>query len=332
MMENEKIGFFERIKIAVVKLENYNKFLGEKTSVAVKYFFLIVLILAIVMGAVETYGIMKMINKGYSYIQNELPDFSYENGELKFAENIIAHDEEFDLYMITDTEEEVSSEKMQEYEDTIKSNGLIFLKDKVIYRVGNNNQEYEYKKVAEGYNLETLDKNMLIEKINSVGLFGIATTIFLIMTFSLYTVEIVTIFLDWLMITFFAFIVSKICGIFINFKACFNIAIYALTLPIILTGLYNIAYFIFNFSTEYFRVVYLLISYVYIVAVILMIKSDLVKQQIEVAKVVEVQKEVHDELNEQKDEDKKDDKKEEKDSENENTNNDLNGEPDGSEI
>ena len=79
------MGFFSRIKIAVAKLEEYSLFLEEKVSVSVKYFFLIVLIFAVVMALVQTYEIMKMIRKGVLYIQNELPDFSYEEGNLTFS-------------------------------------------------------------------------------------------------------------------------------------------------------------------------------------------------------------------------------------------------------
>ena len=63
--ENKKIGFFARIKIAVTKLEDYGLFLGEKTSTAIQYFFLIVLFLSLVMGIVQTYSVMQMVNKGY---------------------------------------------------------------------------------------------------------------------------------------------------------------------------------------------------------------------------------------------------------------------------
>ena len=86
--ENKKIGFFTRVKIAVTKLENYGVFLEEKISIAMKYFFLIVLILSAVIAVFQTYDMMKVMQKGYQYVQNELPDFSYENGNLQFSERI----------------------------------------------------------------------------------------------------------------------------------------------------------------------------------------------------------------------------------------------------
>ena len=133
----------------------------------------------------------------------------------------------------------------------------------------------------------------------------------------------------------FALIVAKVCRISMNLKHCFNISIYALTLSIILSMLYNVAYIMLGFYTEYFRLVYLLISYVYVVAVILMIKSDLIKQQIELTKIVEVQKQVHEELKDSEEEDKKENKKperEDKPKEEKPEGSVSKDEPDGSEI
>lgn len=334
--ENKKVGFFSRVKIAVTKLENYGMFLEEKTSVAVKYFFLIVLILTVVMAGVQTFSIMKMVNKGYQYIKDEMPDFSYKDEKLLFSEIVNAYDEEFDIYMIADTSETVDEKNMQEYKDKIKSNGMIFLKDKVIYKSGNDEIEYKYSEFASQYAVDSLDKAKLMEEIDTIGMIGIAVAIFGVIVMGLYIIQLISIFMDWLVITIFAFISARICRINMNFKHSFNISIYALTLPIILTMLYNVAYYLAGFYTEYFRMVYLLISYVYIVAVILMIKSDLLKQQIEVAKVVEEQKKVHEELNnpEEKEEDKKENKKPENDDKEEKNSEDDNvaGEPDGSEI
>lgn len=329
--KKEKLGFFSRVRIAVTKLENYGIFLEEKTSIAVKYFFLIVLVLAICMATVETYSFMKIVSKGYTYIKNELPDFSYTNGNLEFSKNVQSYDSEFDLYMIADTSSDLSGETLKEYKNNIKSIGIIFLKDKAVYLYGNNEVEYVYTDLSKEYGIDNIDRQGLIEKIDSIGMIGIATTIFIMLLIGLYILQLFSIFMDWIIISIFAFVVARICKINMTYKHVWNISIYALTFPIILTIIYNVAYYLIGFYTDYFRMVYLLISYIYVVAVILMIKSDLIRQQIEVQKIIEVQKQVHEEL---KEDNNKDEQKEPKDEESdENKIDDLgNQEPDGSEI
>ncbi len=333
-MENQtkKIGFFSRIKIAVTKLENYGIFLEEKSSVAIKYFFLIVLCLTFVMALVETYTVMQMVSKGYEYMKSELPDFSYADGNLKFTQEVKAYDEEYDFYMITDTADEISQEKLQEYKNDVKSMGIIFLKDKVIYKAGGSEAEYQYRDFVEQYGFENLDKAKLIEEIDKIGLVGIAATLFMMLMFSVYIFQVVNVFMDWMIMCIFSFFTARIFRISIQMKHAWNISIYALTLSIILTMLYNIAYYLTGFYTEYFRVVYLLIAYVYVVAVISMIKSDLIRQQIEVAKIVEMQKQIQEEPNEpeQENPDQPEKKKNKKDEENKEDT--IDEEPDGSEI
>lgn len=336
--ENRKIGFFSRVKIAVAKLENYSMFLEEKISVAVKYFFLIVLILSLVMGAVETYSVMKMVHKGYQYLCNEMPDFWYEDGRITWQEEVTAYDEEFDFYMITDSSDNLSDEKMKEYRNTIKSIGIVLLKDKVIYKTGTDEVAYKYSDFLSEYGVDTMNKEALIQEVDSLGMLGIAATIFLLIVVSLYMIQVISIFMDWVVISIFAYLASRICRINMLFKSAFNISIYALTLSIILSMLYNIAYYIGGFYTEYFRLVYLLISYIYVVAAILMMKSDLLRQHVEVTQIVEEQKKIHEELEnpETKEEEKKQHKKpEKKEGEKEEKSNEDtvgNGEPDGSEI
>ncbi len=335
--ENKKIGFFARIKIAVTKLEDYGLFLGEKTSTAIQYFFLIVLFLSLVMGIVQTYSVMQMVNKGYHYIQKEMPDFSYQNESLQFSENVSAYDEEFDFYMIADTSNDLSQEQMKEYRNKIKSVGIILLKDKAIYKSGLQEVEYRYSDFLNQYGMDNFDKTRFLQEIDSIGMWGIAITIFLLIVVGIYIIQVISIFMDWLVMSVFAVIAARICRIIMPFKAGFNISIYALTLSIILSMVYNIAYYLIGFYTEYFRLVYLLISYVYVVAAILMMKSDLLKQQAEVGKIIDVQKKIHEESEnpEQTEEDKKENKKpEEKDKKNEKDPDDhaVNGEPDGSEI
>ena len=330
--QNKKIGFFSRVKIAVTQLENYGIFLEEKSSIAIKYFFLIVLCLAFVMALVETYTVMQMVSKGYEYMKNELPDFLYADGNLQFEKEVQAYDEEYDFYMITDTAESIAQEKLQEYKNDVKSMGIIFLKDKAIYKAGGSETEYQYRDFVEQYGFENLDKEKLIEEIDRIGLVGIAATLFIMLIFSVYIFQVVNVFMDWMIMYIFTFVTARICRIAIQMRHAWNISIYTLTLSIILSMLYHVAYYLTGFYTEYFRVVYLLVAYVYVVAVILMIKSDLIRQQIEVARILEMQKQIQEEPEEREQEnpDKPEKKKNKKDEENKEDT--IDEEPDGSEI
>lgn len=114
------------------------------------------------------------------------------------------------------------------------------------------------------------------------------------------------------------------------------LSIYASTLSTILTVVYSICRMCFGVYIDVFDVLYMIISYIYITAVILLIRAELIKKQVEVIRIINQKREsekkqsIDDNVKEEKEEKKEDkehkeDKEDEKKEEN---NGDLN-EPDG---
>ena len=85
--------------------------------------------------------------------------------------------------------------------------------------------------------------------------------------------------------------------------------VHALTLPIILNILYIILNAFTGYTIKYFQIMYTAISYIYMVAAILIIKSDYIKRQMELDKLKSEQEKVRAELDRQKEEDRKEEEK-----------------------
>ena len=145
------------------------------------------------------------------------------------------------------------------------------------------------------------------------------------------------------MISIVGYITAWLLKIKMRYVAVFNMTIYALTLSTILNILYLIVNILFNFTIEYFGIMYVTVATIYLIAAIFILKTDLIKKQAEVMKIVEAQQIVKKELEEQekekqeeqkekeerqkKDKEDSEDKKEEKKEEKENAKHD---EPEGS--
>lgn len=338
----EKIGFFKRIKIAVFKLEEYGVFLGERLSKSFKYFFLLILLLTVVMVATGAYDFYNMLNTGFSYVKNELPEFSYSDGKLNFEKNVEAYDRDYEFKLYINTDDEVSSETLTSYKDDIYSvqDGLILLKDKVIYIAQGNLFENTYEEIINMYNLNISNKQDFVNLIDSVGISNIVIIYAVSSFISVYLLNVIYILLDLVVIAAFGYVASRICGIKFKVAPMITLSIYSLTLSIILTGIYNVVLVLTGFVIKYFEIMYLLIAYVYIIAAIFMIKYDLIKQTEELQKIIEVQKQVKREAEESLEEKEKT-KDEEKEEENKKDNKEDspvevpkedNKEPDGSEI
>lgn len=129
----------------------------------------------------------------------------------------------------------------------------------------------------------------------------------------LYIIYLIQIILDTLLLSVVGYLLSKIINVKFKYKSIFNMSPYALTLSIILYMIYIIVNLFTGFTIKYFEIAYNAIAYIYIATAMLMIKSDLIKQQMEVGKIIQEQKRIREEKkNEEEQEQEKKQPKEQK--------------------
>lgn len=157
----------------------------------------------------------------------------------------------------------------------------------------------------------------------------------------MFIIQLSSTLVDIIVLSIFGYIVSLITKIRLKYTAIYNIAAYALTLSIIL----NIIYFAVNsfcgFTIQYFEIMYTTLATIYITAAILLIRSDVIKKQIELNKIIEEQVKVRQELEkqeeerkekEEKDKQKREEEKNRKKKEKEDENGNLGEEPEGNNV
>ena len=89
-----------------------------------------------------------------------------------------------------------------------------------------------------------------------------------------------SILVDSLVLAALGFIISRLVGLRIRFAANFSMGVHALTLSIILNIIYIIVNSITGITVKYFQLMYTLISYIYVVASILIIRSEFIKNKL----------------------------------------------------
>ena len=129
---------------------------------------------------------------------------------------------------------------------------------------------------------------------------------------------------DVFSLSLFGIITCIFAKIKMNYKALFNMSIYAFTLSIILRTVYFAITTLTTFRIKYFDIMYIAIAYISLAAAIFIIKSNVIKQHLELMKIIEESKEKIEEKipirKKTKDEENEDDKDEdEKEEENNNT-------------
>ena len=281
----QKMNFFKRLGIAIFHLERYGEFLLEKWQVALIYFIILVFIMSVATAGSQIYNICKMIPKGIAYIENDLPDFKFENNTLKFDKPIEAYDEEFNFRLFIDTSEE-QSKSVDQYKNSFREDdsGILLFNDRAFFVVdyglnGMRPTEFKYSDYADYIGkLNITDKASLLEYIEVVyvpfAIFSVFLEIVLINFIGFFVITLLM-----LMSTIaFGYIASFMCSIRMKFKPMFVLAVYSSSLSILLCSVYYVINTITGFTMKHYDLVYSLISYVYMIAAILMIKYDLIKQ------------------------------------------------------
>ena len=343
--EVKGMGFFKKVKYSIFNIEKYPEMATEGIGNTLSYIAKLVMILAVVLSVWTLYQTYQMINEGTSYLENEFPDFSYSDGTLTVdsEEAIIIENEQFGKIIVdtnTDSEETINQylNQINEY-----GTGALILKNRAVLKnitmIGE--VSYNYQESFNSINLTEFSKQDVVNYVQNGEINSLYFSVFIslfIYSFAMYFIN-----------TLWYAIIIGIVGYFtmwmlkmkMRFVAVFNMTIYALTLSTILNILYLIVNMLFNFTIEYFRIMYITVATIYLLAAIFILKTDLMKKQAEVMKIVEAQQIVKKELEEQEKEDKKEkeerkkeDKKEEKKDEEtkkeENKGNVKNDEPEGS--
>ena len=262
----------------------------------------------------------------------------------KFAQGEIVV---FDEFAMDAPKTKVMADLFKKFEAENDATGvtIYFFKNQIVMRTKVDNIDtkispYTYKDFVQNYagnDVKSFSKTQLIEYMRSSKMNNFYGKYMISSFISLLLVEIMITLIDALEIAAFGWLTTMITRIRIRFVAIYNMAVYALTLPMILNMLYIIVNYFTTFTISYFQVAYITIAYIYLAAVIFLLKDDLLKKLEEVEKIKKEQEKVREEIKEQED-NKEPESKEEKEPKNEDKTDDENKdapndqEPDGSEA
>ena len=299
MEKTKKIGFFKRFKMAIFELENYIDFLNEKLSKSLIFSLKLVILLSFIMAVSNVIFVYAKYNSPDNYLNEVIPEFIYEKSELKIDEN-----------------ETKSNEKKQ----------MAQIMKQVVPSITNILGDGTYTKADLIHYVQDNQKTI-------VG-FGV-TAIFI--------ENILDLYIMWLMVAVLTSFIGWIDLVFLKIKMkyskLFTLSIYASTLSVILTVIYTMLNAFAGVYIDMFDYLSILIAYIYITAVIYMIRSDLIKQQIELIRIATIQAEEKERLEREREQEREDepddvgrDSKGEEEKKKESNDDIGDDEPDGSEI
>lgn len=316
-----KLGFFTKVKRSITNVEKYPEMAAEGVPSALKYLVKLMAIFAIIIAVGLVYQLNNTIKNGIDYLQNELPDMTYSNGQLKIdsQEPITIEGENAVVSKViidTNTENEEQIDKYVNSIDTDKS-GVVILKDKAIVKSSAiaSATVYTYTDVLSSITNENIDnvtKQDVIGYLTGNGMYSIYAMFLVMMFVYAFIIYLMSVFVDTLVLAILGNITILFTKLRIKFSAVYNMAVYALTLSVILNAIYIVVNMFTGFEVKYFQIMYTSIAYIYLVAAIFIIKSDFMKKQTELMKIIDVQEQVKEEIKQKEQENKQEEKEKEK--------------------
>ena len=348
-MENKEeanINFFKKIWYSVTKFEQYPIMATEGLKRAIKYLVMLTAIATIFATIGALLQMKLLINDLAQYVQDNIPDFSYSNGKVSMeSENeIIIEDVQYtgiDKIVINTLMETDEQKEQVEKDNLITGTMVFFFNDEIVLKAQTENGEsarqvYTYSDFIANYTgkyIEEFNKAEFVQYLTSGEMSNLYIQYGLAMFIYLLIVNIFVALLDSLEVALLGWITTTIARIRMRFSAIYAMAIYSLTLPMILNILYIVINYFMNFTITYFQVAYITIAYIYLAAVIFILKDDIIKKLQEVARIKQEQLKVSEEIKKEDQERKEEKEPEEKqEDEKDKKEDNKNDEPQGSEA
>lgn len=334
-----KKGFFKKIWYSIDKVEKYSELSAEGFGKAIRYLITLIVMLAIVSAGVTVFRTSKQMKQVSEYIKENAPEFKYSDGilDIDINEPIINENENFGK-IIVDTISETEDIQNQ-YMDDIKKEkrAVVVLKDKLILKETENNIVYKYEELFKELNISEFSKDDLASYLVSSVMMPLYLNLFLVLFIYALVMQAMNTVFYIIIISIFGYLTSMILRLKIRYVAVFNMAVYSITLPILLYIIYLGVNAFVNYVVPYFEVMYMLVATIYMIAALFILKSEFNKKQGEVQKIIEIEKEIKEDMKqeENKKQEKEENKNKNKDTdkkEKKETNNDTNNgeQPEGS--
>ena len=318
-MEDEIVYIpkYKKFWYSITKFERYPEMASEGVGKAFGYLAWLVFMLAIILAITFIIRFSDLAKKGIDFLDKNFNEITYSEGVLTVdAVNKSATTDWGNVIVNT---EELTEEQLKEYEVQKKYTDIeiVWLKEYVLLKYDNEVGKIYYKDILDNFQINKLDKITLINYLNEQFHSPKIYIMYLLaMTVYLFVSYFIAILLDVLILSLFGLITTAFARIQIRYRALFNMAAYSITISTVLQLIYVIVKSFTGFYIKYFDLMHTAISFICLTAAIFMIKSDIIKQQIELMKVIEIKKKEQEQDKQEEKEDKrkeeKEDKKEEK--------------------
>ena len=292
-MDEEVVNIpkYKKFWYSITKFERYPEMATEGVGRAFGYLAWLIFIFSVILSIAFVIKFTGIAKKGINFLDKNFNELTYSEGVLTI--DTVNKSATTDWGNVIVNTEELSQEKLQEYENkkSYTDVEIVWLKEYVILKYDKESIKVQYKDILENLGIEKFDKQTILKHLNE-QLNSPKTYImyFIAISIYLFVAYFIAVLLDVIILSLFGLITTAFAGIRIRYRALFNMAVYSITISTVLQLIYIIVKTFTGFNVKYFDLMHTAISFICLTASIFMIKSDVIKQQIELMRVIEIKK------------------------------------------
>lgn len=283
-MEKEiRLSFFRRVKMSVFDFDKYHIIASEGLGRAIMYLVKLILVFALVLSIATIIKFSQLLDKATEYISNNVPNFYFENNQfvLDSTEDVKIENHEYtDFLIILTNSENYSEDEIRDFDGIV----LTFTKNNLLFKQQNSTSiiNKSYEELNNTIDISQINKEYLVNMTKGENAYTILANIFAVIFISTFLTYFLTSILDTIALSLLGFIVSRLIRILFKYRALYSFSISAITLPVILNAIYMVVNMFTGFVIPYFQIMYTLISYVYLIAALLIMRSEIIKKKVQI--------------------------------------------------
>jgi len=311
MEKTIKLSFFKRVKMSIFDFDKYHLIASEGLGRAILYLLKLMLLFSLILTSAFLIKFTTLLNQGISYIKNETPNFYFSDTSfyIESDEDVVLENHQYvDIQIVLSNKETYDENQITNFDGTV----LVLLKNKALFKQQNSTSiiSQNYEEINKNIEINNLNKEKILSIINKENGYTIYANIFVVVFIIVFLMYFTSIILDTILLSILGYIVSRMIRLYLKYAPIYSISISAITLAVALNLIYMIINLFTGFVIPYFQIMYTLISYICLVAALLIMKSEIIKKKVEIQ--IEIMNKAKEGENKEREEKKKDDQKEDK--------------------
>ena len=310
-MEKEiRLSFFRRLKMSIFDFDKYHIIASEGSGRAMMYLVKLILVFSIIISLASILKFSQIMDEAMGYVSDQVPNFYFSDNtfHIESDEDVIIENHEYtDFKIILSNAETYDENTLRDFDGI----AIALTKNNILLKQSNSTSiiEQSYEEISDSYDLNQVNKETFLSLgIGQAG-YTILGNVFGVVFIATFLTYFMTGILDTIALSLLGFIITRIIRLPLKYGAIYSISISSVTLSVILNLIYMIVNLFTGFVIPYFQIMYTLVSYVYLIAVLLIMRSEILKKKVQIQMHI-INKEKKEEPIKEKEENKDEEKKE----------------------